>query len=296
MAVVDLTTAADAQQAARKLAYRNHRGSVLFLERAPENLFSGQLDNKPAPETVREEKELAMGIEKANTTGSPSFTLFIRNLNFATTSAGLTDFCRPMEGFLAATVKTKPSPKNPSQTLSIGYGFAEFRTAQNAESALKALNCASLDGHELLIRFAQRSLNAANDKEVTAQARTLHAPKTKIVIKNLPFETTKKDIRALFGPYGQLRSVRVPKKFDRSTRGFAFADFVSGKEAANAINALENTHLLGRRLVLEFASEEVTDPEQEIRAIEERVGKQIDAMELKKIKGSGRKKFNVVDE
>ena len=46
------------------------------------------------------------------------------------------------------------------------------------------------------------------------------------------------------------------------------------KEAENAMNALANTHLLGRRLVLQFAEGDDVDPEEEIRAIERKVEQQ----------------------
>lgn len=97
----------------------------------------------------------------------------------------------------------------------------------------------------------------------------------------------------MFGAYGQLRSVRVPQKFDRSARGFGFADFISAREAENAIDALKNTHLLGRRLVLEFANEEAVDPEEEIAKIEKKVGEQVDRVKLQQLTGGGRKKFTV---
>ena len=63
--------------------------------------------------------------------------------------------------------------------------------------------------------------------------------------------------------------MRVPQKFDRSARGFGFADFISAREAENAMDALKNTHLLGRRLVLEFANEEAVDPEEEMAKLRE---------------------------
>lgn len=49
--------------------------------------------------------------------------------------------------------------------------------------------------------------------------------------------------------------MRVPKRFDARSRGFAFLDFVSRNEAENAYNALKHTHLLGRHLVLQWAEE-----------------------------------------
>jgi len=56
--------------------------------------------------------------------------------------------------------------------------------------------------------------------------------------------------------HGHLKSVRLPKKFDAHTRGFAFLDFVSRREAENAY---ADTHLLGRHLVLEWAEEAEQD-------------------------------------
>lgn len=65
----------------------------------------------------------------------------------------------------------------------------------------------------------------------------------------------------LFSSHGQLKSVRLPKKFDSRSRGFAFLEFVSRHEAENAYAALRHTHLLGRHLVLEWAEEGEQDLE-----------------------------------
>jgi len=55
--------------------------------------------------------------------------------------------------------------------------------------------------------------------------------------------------------HGQLKSVRLPKKFNSGSRGFAFLKFTSHKEAENAMAALKHTHLLGRHVVLEWAED-----------------------------------------
>lgn len=47
-----------------------------------------------------------------------------------------------------------------------------------------------------------------------------------------------------FRTFGQLKSVRIPHKFDGTHRGFAFIDFVSKPEAKNAMDALR-TYVLG---------------------------------------------------
>ena len=53
-----------------------------------------------------------------------------------------------------------------------------------------------------------------------------------------------------------MKNVRLPKKFDGGHRGFAFVEFVTSKEAQNAMRALSQTHLYGRHLVLEWAEQD----------------------------------------
>ena len=65
---------------------------------------------------------------------------------------------------------------------------------------------------------------------------------TKMIIRNVAFEATKRDLSQLFSPFGQLKSLRVPRKFDGSHRGFAFIEFVTKKEAANAYDAVRASY------------------------------------------------------
>ena len=75
------------------------------------------------------------------------------------------------------------------------------------------------------------------------------------MVRNVPFQATRKEILQLFGSYGHLKKVRLPKKFDGSHRGFAFVEFLTAQEAQNAMKALSSTHLYGRHLVLEWADD-----------------------------------------
>ena len=58
-----------------------------------------------------------------------------------------------------------------------------------------------------------------------------------------------------YSAHAQLKSVRLPRKFDHRTRGFAFLEFTTRHEAERAYATLRHTHLLGRHLVLEWAEE-----------------------------------------
>jgi multiple RNA-binding domain-containing protein 1 len=52
---------------------------------------------------------------------------------------------------------------------------------------------------------------------------------------------------ALFGPFGHVKTCRLPKKFDGGHRGFAFLEFATAQEARAAAEGVSGTHLYGRR-------------------------------------------------
>jgi len=80
-------------------------------------------------------------------------------------------------------------------------------------------------------------------------------------VRNVPFEATRKEIKQLFGAFGELKTVRLPQKLagSGSHRGFAFVDYLSKQDAKRAFKSLcQSTHLYGRRLVLEWAEDDDT--------------------------------------
>lgn len=79
-------------------------------------------------------------------------------------------------------------------------------------------------------------------------------------------------------------------------RGFAFAEFESPREAENCIKSLRDTHLLGRKLVLDYAEAEAVDAEEEIAKMQKKIGGQVNKVALQKLtagKGSARQKFEI---
>ncbi|MCJ1312708.1 Multiple RNA-binding domain-containing protein 1 [Agyrium rufum] len=294
IAIVEMENQNQGKTAFRALAYRKFKDSVLFLEKAPTDLFSGSttpITANPGKSGKPSASELLS--KEASEDSFDTATLYVRNLNFTTTNDGLRDVFKPLDGFLSARVKTKPDPKKPGQTLSMGFGFVEFRTKAQAQAAQIATDGYTLDGHILGVKASHKAVDAAGERRREDASKREAGRRTKIIIKNLPFEATRRDISELFGAYGKLRSVRVPKKFDQSTRGFAFAEFVTTQEAESAMEALTNTHLLGRRLVLNYAAEDAVDPEAEIERMQKKVSKQVDKVAIQRLTGTNRKKFNV---
>jgi len=253
LAVVEMPVVGEARAAFRALAYKRFRDSVLYLEKAPASFLPPRDASKPAEiisgvqgKTVPDSSRSLRDVDEAPVAADA--TLYIKNLSFATTPERLTEAFRALDGFLFARVQTKPDPKQPGRRLSMGYGFAGFASLAQAQEAQKKMDGDVLDGHTLSVSFARRGHDADD-------AAPKKAPSTKMLVKNVPFEATKKDLRELFGVHGQLKSVRLPKQVHGRTRGFAFVEFVSRREAEHAMNALRHTHLLGRHLVLEWAGD-----------------------------------------
>lgn len=111
----------DGKTAFSKLAYSRFKESVLFLEKAPQNIFKTSADPPTAGEKV------ASLLERNDEGDGPETTsLYVGNLNFSTTTADLAEAFQPLDGFVSARVKTKSNAKKPGQTLSMGFGFVAF--------------------------------------------------------------------------------------------------------------------------------------------------------------------------
>ncbi|KAK9332469.1 hypothetical protein V1520DRAFT_334976 [Lipomyces starkeyi] len=306
IAVIEMVNAPQARAAFAKLAYRRFKSSILYLERAPKNLLVSNATLLPvapsarAQETAKQLKPSVSELVKLDeaeadqdySSSAGSTSVFIKNLNFKTRSSDLAAIFSPLQDYIRAEVKMKKDPKHEGQWLSMGFGFVEFRTKESAELARKAMTGFVLDGHSLQIKLSTRG---SDNGTLKTETKSKAAPKTKIIIKNLPFETAKGDIRRLLGAFGQLRTVRLPKKFDNTARGFAFAEFVSAKEAENAMESLAGVHLLGRRLVLQYASQDATSAEEEIERMRGKVRKQVAGETLASYRLSGKRKFNIDD-
>ena len=79
-----------------------------------------------------------------------------------------------------------------------------------------------LDGHKLALQLSMRKATSGSKAGQKAkQQESLEDRKgkgTKLVVRNVAFEATRKDLMALFTPFGQIKSCRLPKKMDGNHR------------------------------------------------------------------------------
>ena len=74
---------------------------------------------------------------------------------------------------------------------------------------------------------------------------------TSIYVGNLTFSVNSEELRSLFGPYGEISSVKVITDRDTGqSRGFGFVEMASREAADNAISALKGKDRGGRKLTV----------------------------------------------
>uniref|UniRef100_A0A4W3HU26 RNA binding motif protein 19 n=1 Tax=Callorhinchus milii TaxID=7868 RepID=A0A4W3HU26_CALMI len=256
-AIVEFLEPTEAKRAFTKLAYSKFQHVPLYLEWAPMNVFSTSppiQKKKEESKTNNEGKYFLETYTRQRGLGKmekpsdeeeetiPGCTIFIKNLNFSTTEEALSKMfqqCGPLKSCIISKKKDKTG-----SLLSMGYGFVEYKKPDCAEKALKRLQVT-----KPMVTSA-RKLQKAKKQKVS-----------KILVRNIPFQAKPKEVRELFSTFGEIKTLRLPKKMGGTGthRGFGFVDFLTRQDAKKAFDALcHSTHLYGRRLVLEWADTEET--------------------------------------
>ncbi len=83
----------------------------------------------------------------------------------------------------------------------------------------------------------------------------------KIFVANLNFNLQDDTLKEIFEPHGNVESARVvTDRHSGRSKGFGFVDMPDGDEAARAIEALNNTEVEGRNLVVKESEEKPQRP------------------------------------
>ncbi|XP_048111642.1 probable RNA-binding protein 19 [Alosa alosa] len=267
-AIIEFLEPTEAKRAFTRLAYSKFQHVPLYLEWAPTAVFTSpalpppQRQSRALPRSQgRKRKQEEEEEEEEEEESIPGATLFIKNLNFITTEETLRQTFSKSGEVKNCTISKKRDKTG--KLLSMGYGFVEFRKPEAAQKAMRQLQNCKVDEHQLELKVSERATKqgvVSSRKKQTAKKQTT----SKILVRNIPFQATVRELRELFCTFGELKTVRLPKKASGTGthRGFGFVDFLTKQDAKKAFTALcHSTHLYGRRLVLEWAdeSEETVD-------------------------------------
>ncbi|XP_048601476.1 multiple RNA-binding domain-containing protein 1-like [Brassica napus] len=264
MALVVFLEPADARSAIKKMAYKRYKDAPLYLEWAPADI----LEPKTVPENKEEKSDDGVNdlrrvkLEQEvnlDPDVTESNVLHVTNLSFKTTDESLMKHLKDLvkQGKILS-VKIMKHVKN-GKNVSSGYGFLEFDSVETATSVFRDLQGTSLDGHALKLRFTEH-------KRRDTVAKGSDKISTKLHVKNVAFETTEKELRQLFSPFGQIKGLRLPKRNIGQYAGYAFVEFMTKQEASNAKKALSSTHFYGRHLVIEWAKDDTSMEEKRRRS------------------------------
>ena len=268
MCMIEFQDDIGASKAFLNLAYKKYHHSPLYLEWAPLGLLK--------PLTAQHTQTTPMSTESVLDTvhaamNSPTITntVYVKNLNFDTTENTLRTIFSKVAAVRSVTIAKKKAPVGKGAKaggesgvrvmLSMGYAFVELHSSDDVGLIVAAMNGKEVEGHILEVRPSTRSVPSSmmtdtaittNDADATATI-----PSSRLIVKNLAFETSSTELRRLFSAFGVVSRIRLPKKFDGSHRGFAFVDMVSKQEAANVRERLKDSHLYGRRLTIEYTDE-----------------------------------------
>ncbi|CAN1846238.1 Probable RNA-binding protein 19 [Linum perenne] len=297
MGLVVFLQPSDARAAFRGLAYKRYKDAPLYLEWAPADILSPSATSKGdyTNNTAVDEDDVKRTILEQTIQGTSetdidpdrteSRSLYVKNLNFKTSDDSLKQhFSKLMKEGKVLSARITKHKKN-EVYVSKGFGFLEFDSVDTATNICRDLQGTVLDGHALILQ----PCHTGKDEQVKTKVGK-DTSSTKLLVRNVAFEATEKDLRQLFSPFGQIKSLRLPKKLGtKQHRGFAFVEFVTKQETQNAMDALSSTHLYGRHLNLTRAKEGETLEELRERTAahfaDEQNGFQNSAKSSKKRKG-----------
>ena len=187
--------------------------------------------------------------------------ILVKNLPFGTSTKELTEFFGPF-GSLSRVIL-------PPAGIS---ALIEYSSSSNAKKAFKKLSYSNFNHLPLYLEWAPFGVMSSESSQLAVKDSgkdeessrifleklnfaTTDDSKNKLLIRNVPFEASKKELFHLLSTFGKIKSIRLPKKHEpNSHRGFCFVEYSSTKDAHSAFESLSgSTHLYGRRLVLEWA-------------------------------------------
>ncbi|WVO17509.1 hypothetical protein L204_105202 [Cryptococcus depauperatus] len=243
---------------------------------------------------VNGQKKKELGEDKTDVEGcKKQHSVWIGNLAFKTTEETLKDFLEKGISELGekgegcvTRVNLPKKPKKGGFSENKGFAYVDFVTSEIQELAVQ-LSERPFDGRRLLIKKGDDhnpTPNARTPKPLSTKAEDLGSsskrPETAtLYMGNLPFDLTEESLRDLIeenaseteskgdeeaeeeiGPRGGkksgLKKVRLAQFEDTGRcKGFAFLDFISSRHAKVALAIRKNHFYNGRRLTLEFASE-----------------------------------------
>jgi len=180
-----------------------------------------------------------------NSLGLPSASSNVRvhvsNLSWETTSDSLAEHCK---GLSQPIVRCEVARM--SNGKSKGWALMDFESLDQVEEGVKVLHDTELEGRYICVRIERKSVENS-----VKEGEQMDNPSSgvQVVVRNLPWTTTKDDLSAVFTEVGNVSAATV-KCFSDSGRskGWATVRFETKEEAETAIERFNGTDFGGREI------------------------------------------------
>eukprot|EP00823_Brevimastigomonas_motovehiculus_P005253 TRINITY_DN378_c0_g1_i1.p1 TRINITY_DN378_c0_g1~~TRINITY_DN378_c0_g1_i1.p1 ORF type:complete len:274 (-),score=79.71 TRINITY_DN378_c0_g1_i1:106-927(-) len=253
--------------------------SVVVASTASSNVSQSQPSTATKTATTTETKTVSK--DKAATTSVPATPtenrVYVGNLPFATTGD---DLKKHFTGASEAKIFSFSSGK------SKGCGLVEFKNSTDAQAAIKTLNSTTFNGRTIFVREDREGAPNSGDSTSDSRGRgrgrgrggrgrggfrgrgrggfrgrrggygfrsseeDVNASGPKLFVGNLSFRATEEDVSKAFSEFGKVVSCTIPLNRDNLSKGFALVTMSSEGEAQECIEALNDTELQGRNIVV----------------------------------------------
>lgn len=176
-----------------------------------------------------------------------TFSLFVGNLSFSTTEEGLRkrlEECGPIAEVRIVTDRLSGRSK--------GYGYVEFENKDSLENAAKLQ--IELDGRQLRLDFANsrpRTRGDNNNRSRQQPSSPSRDPSNTLFLRNLSYSATEEGVKSVMCSAGAIKNVRII-----SHKGCGFVEYEELESAQKAVTELNGTSIDGRRVYLDYASEQ----------------------------------------
>jgi len=170
--------------------------------------------------------------------------VFIKNLDEKVDDDQLRQIFTPFGAIKSAVVMKDEQGK------SKGFGFVNFGTPEEAETAVQALHDTELEGKTVYVGRAQKKSERESElRSKFEQMKMEHMTKyqgVNLYIKNLDDDIDDTKLRGIFDPFGTITSAKVMNDPKSQSKGFGFVCFSTPEEATKAVTEM-NGKIVGSK-------------------------------------------------
>lgn len=156
---------------------------------------------------------------------------------------------------VGVTVVSVSLPRDRATGRSRGFGFVTLSTEDEAERARNLLDGSIQAGRAISVRRFHVEPPKRTEARPDATPNAGGGDSSTLYVGNLPYDVTQAELEALFvtNGFGAPSRLHMPASPDGRARGFGFVTLATAEVAQRAVQALHQSELKGRRLIVNLA-------------------------------------------